>query len=86
MLGVWAGAVDGRLVPVTVSGRRTSYSGSPSSLASTTTDIDYTVVREGKNLRSWLIGALLATAGRKVLVKAFDGFVKAIEARSGTPS
>jgi hypothetical protein len=51
-----------------------------------TTDIDYTVVREGKNLRGWLIAALLATAGRKVLVKAFDGTVKAIEARSGTPS
>jgi hypothetical protein len=48
-----------------------------------TTDIDYTVVREGKNLRGWLVGAVVGTVGRSVLVKAFDGTVKAIEARNG---
>jgi hypothetical protein len=48
-----------------------------------TTDIDYTVVREGKNLRGLMLGVLLGTAGRKVLTKAFDGAVNAIEARNG---
>ncbi|MDH2415973.1 hypothetical protein [Nocardioides sp. CER19] len=51
-----------------------------------TTDIDYTVVREGKNLRGRLLGAVVATVGRKVLSNAFDGTVKAIEARNGPAS
>ncbi|MDH2413766.1 hypothetical protein [Nocardioides sp. CER19] len=51
-----------------------------------TTDIDYTVVREGKNLRGRLLGALLGSAGRGVLVKAFQGAVHAIESRSGVTS
>jgi hypothetical protein len=47
-----------------------------------TTDIDYTVVREGKNLRGRLLGVVLGTIGRGVLVKAFLGSVAAIEARA----
>ncbi|WP_458685749.1 hypothetical protein [Nocardia tengchongensis] len=46
-----------------------------------TTDIDYTVVREGKNLRGWFLGAVLATVGKPVLTKAFRNSVSAIEAR-----
>ncbi|MEV0466752.1 hypothetical protein AB0I30_22635 [Nocardia tengchongensis] len=46
-----------------------------------TTDIDYTVVREGKNLRGWFLGAVLATVGKSVLTKAFRNSVSAIEAR-----
>jgi hypothetical protein len=46
-----------------------------------TTDIDAVVVREGKNLKGRLIGAVLGTVGKSVLAKAFGKSVKAIEAR-----
>src|SRR5262245_11737699 len=36
-----------------------------------TTDIDVVVVREGKNLKGWLLGFVLGTIGRRVLEKAF---------------
>jgi hypothetical protein len=48
------------------------------------TDIDVTVVREGKNLRGWILGFVLGTVGRGVLERAFENSVKAIEARSGS--
>ncbi len=47
-----------------------------------TTDIDVTVVREGKNLKGWLLGFVLGTFGKSVLGKAFENSVKAIEARN----
>ena len=47
-----------------------------------TTDIDVTVVREGKNLKGRLLGLMLQTIGRSVLEKAFVNSVKAIEARN----
>jgi hypothetical protein len=47
-----------------------------------TTDIDVDVVREGKNLKGWLLGLVLATVGRGVLQKAFENSVKAIEIRN----
>jgi hypothetical protein len=46
------------------------------------TDIDVDVVRDGKNLKGWLLGLLLGTIGRSVLEKAFLNSVKAIEARN----
>ncbi|HWD78003.1 MAG TPA: hypothetical protein VG497_03955 [Kribbella sp.] len=46
-----------------------------------TTDIDYTVVREGKNLRARVFAALFATVGKGVLTKAFQNSVRAIEKR-----
>jgi hypothetical protein len=46
------------------------------------TDIDVVVVREGKNLKGWVLGLVLATIGRSVLEKAFEKSVKAIEARN----
>jgi len=49
-----------------------------------TTDIDVVVVREGKNLRGWLLGLVLGTIGKGVLKTAFENSVKAIEARNGT--
>ncbi|MGW4353225.1 hypothetical protein ACWELJ_14210 [Nocardia sp. NPDC004582] len=49
--------------------------------ANGTTDIDYVVVREGKNPRGWFLGAVLATVGRSVLTKAFRNSVSAIEKR-----
>jgi hypothetical protein len=48
-----------------------------------TTDIDMVVVREGKNLKGWLLGFVLGTIGRSVLERAFENSVKAIEARIG---
>jgi hypothetical protein len=48
-----------------------------------TTNIDLVVVREGKNLKGWLLGLVLGTVGKGVLEKAFVNSVKAIEARNG---
>ncbi|HUH64695.1 MAG TPA: hypothetical protein VLZ50_16935 [Terracidiphilus sp.] len=46
------------------------------------TDIDVVVVREGKNLKGRLLGLVLGTIGKQVLVKAFENSVEAIEART----
>jgi hypothetical protein len=46
-----------------------------------TTDVDYVVVRDGKNLKGRVLGLVLGTVGKGRLEKAFDGAVKAIEAR-----
>jgi hypothetical protein len=46
-----------------------------------TTDIDYVVVREGKNAKGRLLGVVLGTVGKSKLVKAFRNSVKAVEAR-----
>jgi anti-anti-sigma factor len=51
--------------------------------ANGTTDIDVTVVREGKNFKGWMLGFVLRTIGRCVLQKAFEKSIKAIEARNG---
>jgi hypothetical protein len=45
------------------------------------TEVDYTVVRDGKTLKGKLLGAVVDTVGKGRLKKAFDGTVKAIEAR-----
>jgi hypothetical protein len=47
-----------------------------------TTDIDVVVTRDGKNLKGRLLGFVLGTIGRRVLEKAFENSVKAIEARN----
>jgi hypothetical protein len=49
-----------------------------------TTDIDVIVVRDGKNLKGWMLGFVLGTIGRRVLERAFENSVKAIEARNNT--
>jgi hypothetical protein len=46
------------------------------------TDIDLTVVRNGKNLKGRLLGLVVGTVGKGVLEKAFVNSVKAIEARN----
>jgi len=46
------------------------------------TDIDVVVVRDGKNLKGWLLGIVVGTIGKGVLEKAFRNSVKAIEARN----
>ena len=46
-----------------------------------TTGIDVVVVREGKNAKGRVIGALLAVVGKRFLSSQFNKTVKAIEAR-----
>jgi hypothetical protein len=41
------------------------------------------VVREGNNLKGRLLGFVVGTIGKRVLEKAFESSVKAIEARNG---
>jgi hypothetical protein len=47
-----------------------------------TTVVDAVVVREGKNLKGRLLGAVVGTVGKGTLGKAFANTVKAIEARN----
>jgi hypothetical protein len=51
-----------------------------------TTDIDYTVVRDGKNLKGRFLGVVLGTVGKGRLKGAFEKFVKAIEMRTDAAS
>jgi hypothetical protein len=46
------------------------------------TDVDVVIVREGKNLKGWLLAGVLGTVGKNVLGKAFVNSVKAIEVHS----
>ena len=50
-------------------------------LADGTTDVDYTLVRDGKNLRGRIVAKLLTTVGKGVPVTAFQNSVRAIEKR-----
>ena len=47
-----------------------------------TTEVDYVVVRQGKNLKGRLLGIVLGTVGKGRLESAFEKAVKAIEARN----
>ena len=47
-----------------------------------TTDIDYTVVREGRNLKGRFLGVVLGSVGKSRLESAFANAVEAIEARN----
>ena len=47
-----------------------------------TTTVDYTAVREGKNLRGRFLEVVVGSIGKSVLVKAFHNTVKAIDART----
>src|SRR5678816_2954191 len=47
-----------------------------------TTDLDAVVVRDGKNLKGRVLGAVLGTIGKGHLSKALANTVKAVEARN----
>ncbi len=47
-----------------------------------TTDLDAVVVRDGKNLKGRVLGAIVGTVGKGHLAKAMDNTVKAVEART----
>jgi hypothetical protein len=49
-----------------------------------TTFVDVVIVREGKNLKGWLLSGVLGTIGKRSLRKAFLNSVKAIESRNAT--
>jgi hypothetical protein len=51
-----------------------------------TTDVDYLVVREGKNLKGRFLGFVLRTVGKGKLEKAFVDSVKAVETRDYEPA
>jgi hypothetical protein len=51
-----------------------------------TTNIDVVVVRDGKNLKGRALGFVLGTIGRRVLERAFENSVKAIEVRNSATS
>ena len=51
-----------------------------------TTDIDYLVVREGKNLKGWFFALVFRTVGKGKLEKAFADSVKAVEAKHYEPT
>jgi hypothetical protein len=51
-----------------------------------TTDIDYVVVREGKNFKGRFLELVFKTVGKGKLEKAFVNSVKAIEARDYEPT
>ena len=48
-----------------------------------TTEVDYVVVRDGKNLKGRVLGVVLGTVGKGKLKGAFERAVKAIETRNG---
>lgn len=47
-----------------------------------TTSVQVVVVREGKNLKGRATGVLLATVGKRLLAKALEKTVRAVEARN----
>jgi hypothetical protein len=51
-----------------------------------TTGLDAVVVRDGKNLKGRLLGAMLTVFGKRALGRELAKTVKAIEARSATPT
>src|SRR5262245_54683665 len=65
---IWGGA----------SGHTYRYSTNPDG----TTNIDYVVVRDGKNFKGRFLGVVLGTVGKSKLTKAFHRSVAAVEARN----
>src|ERR1700743_3320282 len=49
-----------------------------------TTFVDVVIVREGKNLKGWVLSGVLGTIGKRSLRQAFENSVKAIESRNPT--
>jgi hypothetical protein len=46
------------------------------------TDLDAVVIRDGKNIRGWLLGSVLGVFGERVLGKELAKTVKTVEARN----
>jgi hypothetical protein len=63
-------------------GGRSSHTYTFTRMPDGTTAVDAVVVREGKNVRGWVLGFVLGTIGKRVLEKAFANTIKAIESRN----
>ena len=50
------------------------------------TQIDLVVIRDGKNMMGRLLGLALGSIGRRVLEKAFEKSIQAIEDRNEKPA
>jgi len=48
-------------------------------------DVDVVVVREGKNFKGRMLGAVVALVGKRFLGQQLDKTIRAIEARNGAP-
>ena len=46
------------------------------------TDVDVVIIREGKNLKGWVLSNVLGTIGKRSLGKAFSNSLAAIESRT----
>jgi hypothetical protein len=46
------------------------------------TDVDVIVVREGKNIKGKVLGAMVGAIGKRMFAKDLDNTIKAIEARN----
>jgi hypothetical protein len=62
-------------------GGRSSHTYTLTPEAGETTRLDVVVVREGKNLKGRVTGALLGSVGKGVLAKALKSTITAVEAR-----
>jgi hypothetical protein len=51
-----------------------------------TTELDAVIIREGKNLKGRLFGAIVGTIGKGHFSKAFTHTVRAVEARNQPPT
>jgi hypothetical protein len=78
----------GRVVMTTtdsnVWGGRSGHTYTFTSLPDRSMRVDARVVRDGKNLKGWLLGLVLGTFGRRVLQRAFEETLHAVEARNGS--
>jgi hypothetical protein len=63
-------------------GGRSSHTYTFTRMPDGTTTVDAVVVREGKNIKGWVLGFVLGTIGKRVLEKAFANTIKAIESRN----
>jgi hypothetical protein len=64
-------------------GRNSGYTYTLKSNPDGTTTIDFSIVREGKNVKGRFLELVLSTVGKGVLPSAYDKSLKAIEARNG---
>lgn len=69
-----------------VFGRASGYTYAITAQPGGTTDVDITIVREGKNFKGRVLSRVLGTIAKGSLRKAFSNSVKAIEARNAAAS
>jgi hypothetical protein len=66
-------------------GRSSGHTYTFTTTAGGTTDIELVTVREGKNFKGRVLGLVLGSVGKKVLIKAFEHSIEVIEGRNSMP-